>query len=69
MENKDNVEALKQKIETLETQLAFVMSYLDPKDTSFRQMIDIFCSMPARKKAKLADLSMSLADISKEYEP
>lgn len=45
-------------------QKEFVIAYLNPADTSFRQMIDNFNSLSDEKKKKIMKLAESLADIS-----
>lgn len=51
------------EIEKLRTEIEFVKQYLNPKDTSFRQMIDAFKVLPEDKQDKLIALSKSLADL------
>ena len=62
----DEIEKLKAENERLKSELAFVQAYLNPKDTSFRQMIDSFKLLPKDKQDKLIDLSRALAAINSE---
>ena len=50
--------------ERLEKQ--FIIEYLNPADTSFRQMMNDFAALPKSSKQKLIDLSKSLAELAKE---
>lgn len=51
---------LQARVAELETQLEFTKKYLNPADTSFRQMIDAFRSLSKENQEKLIDLSRSL---------
>ncbi len=55
-------DALTAKLEKAELEVKFVKEYLNPADTSFKQMIDAFRSLPKEKQDKLINLSQSLAD-------
>ena len=55
-------EDLKAKLEKAELEVKFVKEYLNPADTSFKQMIDTFRILPKEKQDKLIKLSQSLVD-------
>lgn len=42
----------------------FVIAYTDPKDTSFRQMMDTFSTLSDDKKQKMTALCKALSDVS-----
>jgi hypothetical protein len=52
------------EIEKLKLEVEFTREYLNPKDTSFRDMMDTFRTLPDDKKDKLIALSKSLADLA-----
>ena len=56
------VDELKSKLEKAELEVKFVKEYLNPADTSFKQMIDTFRILPKEKQDKLIKLSQSLVD-------
>lgn len=56
------IEDLKSKLEKAELEVKFVKEYLNPADTSFKQMIDAFRVLPKEKQDKLINLSQSLVD-------
>ncbi len=58
-------EALTAKCAELEMQLEFTKKYLNPEDTSFREMMNTFKELPNDKKDKLIDLARSLAELAK----
>ncbi|GEM_PF-5322901 len=51
------------EIERLKTELAFTKEYLNPADTSFREMIDAFRVLPKEKQDKLIELSKALVGV------
>lgn len=57
------VDRLKSKLEKAELEVKFVKEYLNPADTSFKQMIDAFRVLPKEKQDKLINLSQSLVDL------
>ena len=62
---KENAE-LKAKVEHTELELEFTKKYLDPADTSFRQMIDSFAELSEDDKEKLINLAESLVALRGE---
>jgi hypothetical protein len=52
------------KVEELQLELEFTKAYLNPADTSFRNMMDTFHELSAEQKDKLIDLSRSLARLA-----
>jgi hypothetical protein len=52
------------KVEELQLELDFTKAYLNPADTSFRDMMDTFHELSAEQKDKLIDLSRSLARLA-----
>lgn len=60
-----DLEAAKSEISALREQLAFTKEYLNPKDTSFRQMVDNFMTLSNEDKDKIIDLSRAMAALNK----
>lgn len=57
----ENLQSLRVTVEKLELEKAFIIEYLNPKDLSFRYMIDNFMKLDEDQKSKLINLSESLA--------
>ncbi len=57
-------EHLEAKCAELEMQLEFTKKYLNPEDTSFREMMNTFKELPEDKKMKLINLASSLAALA-----
>ena len=60
---KSDYDKLKEENQRLRGEVEFVKQYLNPADTSFRQMIDTFKCLPKEKQEKLIDLSRSLVNL------
>lgn len=54
------------RLEEAELKAKFIEQYLNPADTSFRQMIDTFKSLSEDKKEKLINLTKSLVNMNEE---
>lgn len=57
---------LKSTIAQLESERDFAIEYLNPADTSFRQMIDTFRTLSKDQQDKLIDLSRSLKALTEK---
>lgn len=54
------------RLEEAKLKAKFIEQYLNPADTSFRQMIDTFKSLSEDKKEKLINLTKSLVNMNEE---
>ena len=61
MSNKKDAE-----IQRLREEIAFIKEYLNPADTSFRQMIDAFRVLTKEEQEKMVNLCKSLVDLQSE---
>ena len=60
----ETVAELRAKLDKVTLELEFTRQYLNPEDTSFRQMCDTFATFTPMQKNRLIDLASALKNVS-----